>query len=77
MIPSLKRISFKNRNFGGFFPGKEVPKPIFWLQWLRLPHNLGLYADPEICYFTRVSLLAKPSSFLRHNYFNFLIKLNS
>lgn len=25
----LKGVGFNNRNFGGFFPGKEVPKTIF------------------------------------------------
>jgi hypothetical protein len=29
-IPSLKGIGFKNRNFGGFFPGNVVPKPFFY-----------------------------------------------
>ena len=26
-VPSRRGFGFKNRNFGGFFPGKEVPKP--------------------------------------------------
>jgi hypothetical protein len=29
IIPPLKGLVFKNRNLGGFFPGKEVPKTIF------------------------------------------------
>jgi hypothetical protein len=33
-------FGFKNRNFGGFSPGKEVPKTIFGPQWPRRRHNL-------------------------------------
>jgi len=28
-IPSRRGFGFKNRNFGGFFPGREVSKTIF------------------------------------------------
>jgi hypothetical protein len=29
IMPLTRGFGFKNRNFGGFFPGKEVPKPFF------------------------------------------------
>ena len=35
------RIRLQNRNFEGFFPGKEVQKTIFGPQWPRLRHKLG------------------------------------
>jgi hypothetical protein len=28
-FPSLRGIGFQNRNFGGFFQGKDIPKTIF------------------------------------------------
>ena len=28
IMPSRRRCGFKNRNFGGFFPDKEFPKPL-------------------------------------------------
>ena len=43
-MASMRGFGFKNRNFGGFFPGKEASKTIFGPQWPRLRHNLGLYS---------------------------------
>jgi hypothetical protein len=43
IMPSLRGIGFKDRNFGGFLMGKGVPKTIFWPS---PPHNLGLRLDP-------------------------------
>jgi hypothetical protein len=33
MLKGLRRFGSKNRKFGGFFPGKGVPKTIFGLWW--------------------------------------------
>ena len=30
IILALKGLGFKNRNLGGFFPGREVPKTIYF-----------------------------------------------
>ena len=40
-MASTRGLGFKNRNFEGFFPGKEVQKTILGPQWPRLRHNLG------------------------------------
>ena len=45
IMPSTRGFGFKNRNFGGFSPGKEVPKTLFGLRWPRLLHNLRFFAN--------------------------------
>ena len=41
IMASTRGFGFKNRNFEGFFPGKEVQKTILGPQWPKLRHNLG------------------------------------
>jgi hypothetical protein len=40
-IFTLKGLGFKNRNLGGSFPGKAVPKTISFTGVTLLPHNYG------------------------------------
>ena len=42
IMPSLKGIRVKKRNFLEFSLGKDFPKIILRLRWPRLPHNLVL-----------------------------------
>jgi hypothetical protein len=41
IMASTRGLGSKNRNFEGFFPGKEVQKTILGLHWPRLRHNLS------------------------------------
>ncbi|MDD1777078.1 MAG: hypothetical protein LUQ65_02840 [Candidatus Helarchaeota archaeon] len=66
IMPSLKAIGFKKRNFGGFFPGKRNffgvklvdrgPIPYFVTMGLRLRHNLGFFSFPISCLVTRITI---------------------
>jgi len=40
IIASTRGFGFKNRNFGGFFPGKRSSKPILTVV-AKVAHNLG------------------------------------